>query len=614
MQARAYIGSALLGLCLTVTTRVEAYNPKTHQRIVEAAIEAMVEAQKSPRPADVASEEWSRYVEALITSVANLTLLQSGLLPAFANSDLPAPPDSVNPRTNGNQPEICGYHSEDLDTKDLNLLNANTIQIRSFTFYPSINTAPCAYLTLSLPGLNPGDPPRPRTGGALGPVLGWQAASPDLRYKDTILWSRPTNAGVASLVTELVTRGVEIVGGALLVPFVCLGELVFSGKSCVQDSFDLATRADPVTYVAGLLPGVGSISGEDFVGVWHFIDTGATVNRYNDVRGMFYENGGPSYPGAVDVAIMVGADLSGLSLNASSEGIDRYGQYDRVQRAPTQWQAHTLGHTEFSPVSNLARNGWDAFLARPTSAVYLADALHAIGDAAAPQHVVGTTGWGHRPFEDAVNNLRSSLLPESSSNPSFPLRARVLRVGFDAWKAFNADPDIQRFVWREAQATRALALQDNDWVYQDGASVEYAAGSRNAPTRRYEEHPNQLSPYVELGVGYTIAFLAKAGQLAKDAGPSPDSFCPIGTHFTGEGSGCSAGPAPPPPDPLPGDFSELSCRRVGESCLSTVECCGGTCFGGRCQSLTCKDVGVGCQTSSDCCSLNCSDVCQAAVK
>src|SRR6185503_4466856 len=98
------------------------------------------------------------------------------------------------------------------------------------------------------------------------------------------------------------------------------------------------------------------------------------------------------YPGAVDVVIGAGAQVAGISLNAlSSDGDNRYGQYDEVGRLFPEWQAHTVGMLEFSPLHNLARYGWEKFTSGGGSdSSALAWPLHAIGDAVAPQHVVGS--------------------------------------------------------------------------------------------------------------------------------------------------------------------------------------------------------------------------------
>src|SRR5262249_44764946 len=61
----------------------------------------------------------------------------------------------------------------------------------------------------------------------------------------------------------------------------------------------------------------------------------------------------------------------------------------------------TLGHTAFSPLDNLGLYGWKRFSQNP-HANDIAWPLHALGDAVAPHHAAATTGWGHRPFEDAA--------------------------------------------------------------------------------------------------------------------------------------------------------------------------------------------------------------------
>lgn len=129
-------------------------------------------------------------------------------------------------------------------------------------------------------------PGHPREGGSLGPTLGWHAQSIDGREVDTVFWVRPTNAGVAGLQKEMANRLIELGLGAVLLPFVCLAEVIFGDGCDADDAFDLAQRVNPITLIEGAIPGIGSISGPDYVGGWHFIDVGAIGNRYNDPRGM----------------------------------------------------------------------------------------------------------------------------------------------------------------------------------------------------------------------------------------------------------------------------------------------------------------------------------------
>jgi hypothetical protein len=575
-----------ISLCaLMASSEAGAYSEETHQRIVEAAVEAMLSAEAAPAPQDVSATEWGAYTQRVRGAALGLAKLRTGLLGAYRMTLFPDPTTTL-PGLTYNDPGICKYQGSNQASRDFNLINATNIRIGDFTYYANKQYVPCAYTALSAT-----DHPD-RLGGALGPTLGWHAQSIDARVDDTILWVRPTHAGVTGLVLEATNKAVEFGLGAVLVPFVCLAELLIGGDCDIDDAFDLATRVNPVTLVEGLIPGIGPISSTDYVGVWHFIDVGASSNRYNDIRGMHYEGAGPEHPGALDVAIMAASDIAGLSLNAfSSEGPERYGRYDRIERTVTQWQAHTLGHVEFSPVDNLARGGWDAFVADPTTAQYLSWPLHAIGDAAAPHHVVGTTAWGHRPFEDSANKELAALLPTSADALAFDeFRKRVLRIGFDAARAFQADPSIQAFIEREAHATRTLARADGDWVFQDGLSILWQIGSETAANAPYRGALARVRPFVEHSVGHTIALLARAGELARDLGVDPQTLCPVGGHFTGEGTGCADGPAPPPPAvvPLPFGLSPIFepqvCQAYGDTCGLESRCCDNVpCTSGRCR-------------------------------
>ena len=111
---------------------------------------------------------------------------------------------------------------------------------------------------------------------------------------------------------------------------------------------------------------------------------------------MFYEEAGPTRPGAVDVSILILADTFALSLQAgASAGDDRYGGYDRVPRGDLAWQA-PIGHVEFRAIDNLAKYGWDECeQGGYSSAAGLSYVLHALSGVCAPHHVTGTTSWGH---------------------------------------------------------------------------------------------------------------------------------------------------------------------------------------------------------------------------
>src|SRR5207248_954618 len=77
----------------------------------------------------------------------------------------------------------------------------------------------------------------------------------------------------------------------------------------------------------GLVPGFGDWSGASYTGLWHFINMNPGLsNTYDTHQGMLYEEAGPHrIPGAVDLAIMVGGDIAGLTVNYNkSQGPHKY--------------------------------------------------------------------------------------------------------------------------------------------------------------------------------------------------------------------------------------------------------------------------------------------------
>lgn len=583
---------------LFASNDAHAFNPSTHRRIVETAVDSMQVSQPAPpAPAGVTPAQWSAFLGRLKPAVDKLDLLYTGLEPAWSVLGF-------------NNPETCEYHVRNADGRELNLLHPDVSRIKEFKYYPGGGANLCTYS----PQMGPQRPVTP-----LGAVLGWHAASIDARDDDQILTVRPTSVAFAGLLQEGASRITETALGSLFFVITCAADLLdggdFSLSSCSRDAFDLSRKVNPVEYLQGLIPGIGRYTNEDFGGLFHFVDVEANLyNRYNDPRGLFYENAGPNYPGAVDVAIMIATDLLGLTLDPSSLGIDFYGRYDRVQRSDIQWQAHSLGHTELSPVSNLGHFGWDMFDKYGNSdASWLGFPLHAIGDSAAPHHVVGTTSWGHRPFEDAVANKEDALLLRVDDAGFAAQQARVLGIAFGALRDFDGDPSVANFVIREARGTRQLAENDGDWVYKDGASIEYLTPGRVTESiDSYRSDVGRMRPFVEQAIGQTIAFLVKAGERAT----GPDrvnelSLCPAGEYYTGVGTGCRPGTPPSPPNVSePIGFVPVSCQDNGATCTVATDCCGGLiCIGGHCSNPPppCGNVGASCSAGGDCCSpLTCS--------
>lgn len=402
----------------------------------------------------------------------------------------------------------------------------------------------------------------------------------DLRTDDQVFWERPTNSGFVGAASEFTSRAFEIGAGSLFFLVSCFGHVLTEGNfDCPTEApFDLARALNPAEYIQGVVPGFPiSIKSDSFGGMWHFIDIDASINRYNDHRGLFYENAGPSHPGALDVAIMVAADIAGITLQPfESEGIKIYGRFDRQRRTGLQWQAHNLGHVEFSPVSHLARHGWEMFNGADASS--LSWPLHAVGDAAAPHHVTGTTGWGHRPFEDAVSDLNEVLLPHGGDSGFSEVQKRALDSAFDILAAFDQDPSIEHFIEREARATYDYA-NAHDGVFKDYASNLYFGPTNSVAIDAYRDDRGLLQPYVDIALAHTVALLIKASERIGDTEPGvvPRTLCNDGEYFSGNPvtDGCTPGTRPDVsqlPD-LPGASTIRCTSAEGTACREPLDCC-----------------------------------------
>jgi len=82
--------------------------------------------------------------------------------------------------------------------------------------------------------------------------------------------------------------------------------------------------------------------------------------------------------------------------------------------------------------NNLGYHGWRRWRDDPCKRIdNLHWPLHAIGDASCPMHALGTTGQGHRPFEDALAARLADLgvFPEAddaSREEAFNTRVHAL--------------------------------------------------------------------------------------------------------------------------------------------------------------------------------------------
>ena len=501
----------------------------------------------------------------------------------------------------------------------------------------------------------------PDDGKALqGRVFGYHAQRPDNLWGDTLFEEAPVYGPVLNV-------GAKVVDGLLRLLFItiaCAAATVvafFGGDidECLSEGLAAADSASVERWLKRVLPGWDGEPSGDLVGVWHFIrpnDRG----RFNDAPGLSYAVAGPGQngPGALDSAIRIASVALWLRVNTeTSDGDDHYfvstGEDGQAPSQPRgdHYEQTLVADVEFEPLDNLAQYGWAQFQASAAagkwSAEGLAFPLHALGDASVPQHAVGSTAYGHRPYEDWVDLNLSRLLLESCRDDDPLSRTpcgdsflkqqlaqarRVLQWAHYFHSKTSSDEGVRPLVTLVAKETLAqvgdhpdawpfcdecstayfLDDPNEDWLKKAGVTLtDLAIPKKSAATGRYGEHREEVRSLVEMSAGATIALLMKASQGRCDDlgdGCASGSECCTGS--------CAAGTCCRERGQRCGDSSEccagkscnadgLCCEKAsGAACGSDSECCTGRCNGGSC----CKaPLGGRCGSDADCCDGSCRD-------
>jgi hypothetical protein len=326
--------------------------------------------------------------------------------------------------------------------------------------------------------------------GFTGTVLGYHAAAVDHDYDDTqldIRWS--SSLGLNTAINGLVEANIT----AAVLPFVCAYRIIGSGDlDCFDDATNLAEEYNPYPRLETMFPATEAESSDRTAGMWHYMNVDYDAPRFDDIGGLYYEQSGPNGEiGIFDLYLMIGGDATGLVLNAEkSNGTRRYnvdGPNATDRRDNWEWEAYTIGHTDFSPLDNLAEWGETEFTKDPSDVGPLGRPLHALGDVVVPMHVVSATGWGHQPFEDATEQVWKQVrfledpppaglvYSESDKHAQFEQARRILHEGFRWWAFLRGptSPDgrlpIRNMITAMAHETRALGV----WSYSQIASVLY---------------------------------------------------------------------------------------------------------------------------------------------
>jgi hypothetical protein len=175
------------------------------------------------------------------------------------------------------------------------------------------------------------------------------------------------------------------------------------------------------------------------------------------------------------------------------------------------------------PVDNLGWYGENQYAALPTkNTKFLGYALHAIADASVPMHVAGAFGWGHRPYEDAVTMLHSTVLaaefrtePGRLDNILLPRAEEYYKIISD-WRATNPGHErevpVRALVTAVAQKTWSIAQADPS-LFNDALSVAYLTPGVDAATRIYTLKGPVMQRFVDEAVAASLAFLTATGEV-----------------------------------------------------------------------------------------------------
>lgn len=502
--------------------------------------------------------------------------------------------------------------------------------------------------------------------GYQGLLLGWEAKSGDDHVKDTVFESAWLMFGTVGAVIIVAVAAVLLIATGLLGPLIavvcalailfCLAG-IFDGDGCgngVINGFTGLIEAAhaPITALDnnvpeldGIIPRGGDISSGQYTGMWHFINAKpGGSNSYDDREGLYYDDAGPSFaPGQFDTIIQAGLDLGDLHIGYDeSDGPHHYeirsgndGHADSDHRSWAKWQGPSGAHLQFSPLDNFGFYGWSNFLTTK-SAYYLSWPLHALGDATVPMHVTGTTSWGHRPYEDALEwgekwnvvrflnctpelngacaqtcfvdfNNPASTCPEhidavDNSRQQFEQARRILQHAF-RWTQFIAnwrtannrptDVPVRDLVTQVALDTYDLTFNggaDNVWPWCDDCSMDWLLyNNHNHGMDFYETDASLASErdLIERSVGASLAFLVAASDTLPAPAACSNTSCGTGTVCCGNRS-CTGG---------------LCCVATQGACEHDTDCCFTNGLPSLCRNRVCQPGAVAaCQQPGEACS------------
>lgn len=401
-------------------------------------------------------------------------------------------------------------------------------------------------------------------GRIAGTALGSYAVAPDNYTNDWGLVIAPFQSLFMGTGQELANLGIEAGLAIFLAPFVCAWRW-FSGKSCgLNDIRDVADSANILEDIVHLIPSpfaAWPVGEDQAVGFGHFMNLGPRArNFYDDIGGLHYDTAG--YRGTLgnqDIKLGLIADTAGLVVEPRhSDGVRNYeirsdevhdGHARSQYRTNSRWRGTTYTHQEMTPLDNMAYYGWRIASSTGHTSVHgLQWPLHALGDVAAPHHLISTTGWGHRSYENAVNTnwenmhfldstgVTHSIEFQYEQARELLVRALFWRRRVVAWRARNVgafplDVPVRDLITEMATRNYSYIVAGDEntyggpntridkddlpaavFAYNDDYRSKIKNGNDDLEQLYIDDYTDEMRHLVENAMAGALGFLSAAGE------------------------------------------------------------------------------------------------------
>jgi hypothetical protein len=529
--------TTLLLVCLVIP-QMQAHDAPVHQKMTDYAYEVMLAMWQYEHDQAAMQPELKNLLKRLAEDNPALNALYADAAAAVPTLQaLPSGlPDDPTPCLGPDEVLVLGTTPDwKLDSNStLAETPLGSLHLAVSTDYAN-HTADCGFDVNWTPsGVLQGIiPASVKSGDHTGVTLGYWASTPDTLISDWVFRSTT----LETLQSPAVSFAIGF-GASALISVACAvicGLLPFLCAACP------AIAAGGGIFVIDEIAGIDAEHIQDvdlFTGLGHFIDMKASpANEFDEKPGKLDERAGPNgQPDALELLVTAAYDLAGLHVNfAASDGPHHYeilqgndAHANSIARTAADWETETAGHIFFTPVDNLAKFGWDKFVADKQlvfdtdKAHDLAWPLHALGDAGVPMHTLGTSGDGHRPFEETVSLKWHELVGSNDLDQSLAtvkavvLRSLAWRTFVQNWRAAHgnsSDVPIRDLVTALAKQTRSKSAAA-PIVFNTGASVEYALGMKSTADSQYD-NPAMAAIQRDLvidSIAATLAFLTSTAE------------------------------------------------------------------------------------------------------